>query len=208
MRRPDSYRRRLPIREPYDYVLIVCEGKKTEPNYFFGMRQAYNLSSANIEIAQPGATDPLNIVQYAERRLNEDSFDRVYCVFDRNGHTNYYQALRHIDQSQNGKSGRLLAITSVPCFEIWILLHFVYTSSPFISVGSQSACDMVISRVRRHLADYEKGHKGVYTTLAPYMPQAIVYAARLRKENVRTGSQNPVTQMDKIVDYLRNLKRR
>jgi len=39
MRRPESYRRLSPQREPYDYVLIVCEGEKTEPNYFYGLRK-------------------------------------------------------------------------------------------------------------------------------------------------------------------------
>ena len=206
MRQPESYRRRGPIREPYDYVLIVCEGKKTEPNYFYGLCRTYRLSSANIEIVQPGATDPVNIVGHAEQRLREAGFDRAYCVFDRNGHTNYNQALRHVRESEHGKNGRLFAITSVPCFEIWILLHFMYTSSPFVRVGSQSACDRVIVEVRRHLSGYTKGDQGVYAALAPYIPQAITYATRLQYENARTGSFNPETQMHKIVDYLRNLR--
>ena len=32
-RGPESYKRRGPVREAYDYVLIVCEGAKSEPNY-------------------------------------------------------------------------------------------------------------------------------------------------------------------------------
>jgi hypothetical protein len=96
LRQPKSYRRRNPQREPYDYVLIVCEGEKTEPNYFHGLRRAYALSSANIEIVRPPAHDPLNIVAYAEKRLIEGSYDRAYCVFDRNGRAGFDTALRNI----------------------------------------------------------------------------------------------------------------
>lgn len=35
-------------RKSYDRVLIVCEGKKTEPQYFKDIRQFYQLS--NIEM--------------------------------------------------------------------------------------------------------------------------------------------------------------
>jgi len=53
-----AYARRGPTREPHDYVLIVCEGTKTGPNYFFGLSNNYSLSSANIKILHGGATDP------------------------------------------------------------------------------------------------------------------------------------------------------
>jgi hypothetical protein len=206
LRRPESYRRRVPQREPYDYILIVCEGEKTEPNYFHGLRQAHTLSSANIEIVRPPAHDPINIVEYAERRLIEDGYDRAYCVFDRNGHTGFDAALRKIASSENGKHGRLHAITSVPCFEVWILLHFSYSSSPFNKAGSQSACDRVLAEVKRHFPDYTKGYQDAYAKLAAKVTQAVTNATRLQKENLKTGSTNPGTHMHMIVDHLRNLK--
>jgi hypothetical protein len=71
-----SYARRGPVREPYDRVLIVCEGKKTEPYYFGGLRLHYRLSSANIEITPANGTDPMSIVSFAEARLDE--YDRAF----------------------------------------------------------------------------------------------------------------------------------
>ena len=73
-----SYARRGPVREPYDRVLIVCEGKKTEPYYFRGLRLHYRLSSANIEIMPADGTDPLSIVSFAQTRLGD--YDRAFCV--------------------------------------------------------------------------------------------------------------------------------
>lgn len=207
MRRPQSYARRAPTREPYDYVLIVCEGGKTEPNYFHGLRQAYRLSNANIHIANAGATDPLSIARYTDKRLTEDGFNRAFCVFDRDGHANYQQAIQFIAVSDNGKARRLFAIPSVPCFEIWILLHFGYSTAPYSASGNNSACDNVLRALRPHYSDYTKGHRDVYGRVAPQMAQAITRAKQLELHNRQTGSDNPHTRVHDLVQYLCNLKK-
>ena len=38
-RTAELHRRRVARRAPYDRVLIVCEGAKTEPNYFKWLRK-------------------------------------------------------------------------------------------------------------------------------------------------------------------------
>jgi RloB-like protein len=200
MRRPQSYARRGPTREPYDYVLIVCEGSKTEPRYFQRLKEVFRLSNANIEIARPNATDPRSLVAFAETRLNERGFDRVYCVFDRDGHATYTSAVSHIIE-QYGNSGRVRAITSVPCFEIWVLLHFHYTSAAF------NACSDVLAEVKKHFADYTKGRQDIYDRLAGNMKQAIKHAVRLKKEGEDTRSSNPATLVHELVSYLCNLKK-
>ena len=50
-REAESLRRQAAKRAPYDVVLIVCEGEKTEPYYFKGLREHLRLSNANIVIA-------------------------------------------------------------------------------------------------------------------------------------------------------------
>jgi hypothetical protein len=47
-KRADELRREAQKREPYDVVLIVCEGGKTEPQYLQEIRDAFKLSTANI----------------------------------------------------------------------------------------------------------------------------------------------------------------
>jgi hypothetical protein len=37
-RRLETHRREKAKRAPYERILIVCEGKKTEPHYFQGLR--------------------------------------------------------------------------------------------------------------------------------------------------------------------------
>ena len=89
-----SLGRRKPFRVPNKLLLIVCEGRRTEPNYFHSIRQEKRLSIAHIEIV-PGnicGTDPDNIVRYAikeqKRRRKDEMFDEVWCVFDRDDHLN------------------------------------------------------------------------------------------------------------------------
>ena len=50
-REAESLRRQAAKRAPYDVVLIVCKGEKTEPYYFKGLREHLQLSNANIVIA-------------------------------------------------------------------------------------------------------------------------------------------------------------
>ena len=201
-----SYVRPGPVREAYDHILIVCEGTKSEPNYFNRLRHVYRLSNANVKITPADGTDPMSVVAFAEQQLAKTGYDRAYCVFDRNGHVNYSRALQQIANSQYGKASRLLAIPSVPCFEIWVLLHFSYSSAPFTAVGNVSACDQVVREVQKYLPGYAKGFSTLFDALESHMDRAVVHAIRLEKHNGRSGSDNPATLMHKLVDYLRKLK--
>jgi hypothetical protein len=57
-----SYVRAGPTRQGFPYILIVCEGAKSEPNYLNRLRHAYRLSSARVRITPAGVTDPMGIV--------------------------------------------------------------------------------------------------------------------------------------------------
>jgi RloB-like protein len=126
----NSFRRRRSLRAPYERVLIVCEGEKTEPNYFEEIRQKARLSNAHIQaIRSELGTDPANVVRAAEKSFFDKhrGFERVYAVFDRDDHINYETAI----QMAAAKNGKLRndekravifeAIVSVPCFELWLL---------------------------------------------------------------------------------------
>jgi len=205
------YRRRGAIREPYEVVLVACEGEKTEPAYFTGLRAAFRLSSANVKVVPSEyGNDPVSVVRFGEDQLaGPDGYDRVYCVFDRNGHANFDEACQRVAESDYGREGRLIAVPSVPCFEFWILLHFEYTAAPYNAAGGRSSCMRVIDYLKRnHLSDYEKNFGGVFALLAPRYNDAVVHAERLERENSRSNSINPATQVHKLVKYLRDLRGR
>ncbi len=83
-------------RASYDRILIVSEGRKTEPNYFREIRAAYRLRTANVEV-QPSdmGTAPIQLVRYAlalfedgdrHKNIQRRAFEKVYAVFDRDYH--------------------------------------------------------------------------------------------------------------------------
>jgi|SRR5579859_295043 len=201
-----SYARRGPQREPYDVVLIVCEGAKTEPHYFEGLKRAWRLSSANIHVQSTNASDPPNLVAYAVQQLKTGGYDRVFCVFDRDSHAGFDQALNEIAQSEEGQGGRPTAIVSWPCFEVWIRLHFGFTTKEFTATGKHSACDNVIRDLNGHLNNYAKGSKTIFAELEGKLGDALANAKRLAAHNAKTGAESPATGIHDLIAYLRGLK--
>lgn len=138
--------RKLNRRASYDRILIVSEGSKTEPNYFREIRAAHRLNTANVEV-QPSqlGTEPIQVVQYAKalfeagdrhKQIQPRAFERVYAVFDRDDHLTYFDALKFAE-SLDGKLRNdakqlvsFMAITSVPSFELWLLLHYEDIQAP------------------------------------------------------------------------------
>lgn len=59
--------RRKSQRAPYDKILIVCEGEKTEPNYFKELINYYKLNTANVEIDGSCGSSPEKVLKRAEQ---------------------------------------------------------------------------------------------------------------------------------------------
>ena len=82
-----DFKRRSPKRAPYDKVLIVCEGSKTEPNYFNELRDYSTLETANVRVASSCGSDPMSVVRHGKNLYRDEKqkghpYDRVYCVFE------------------------------------------------------------------------------------------------------------------------------
>ncbi|UCH94027.1 MAG: RloB domain-containing protein, partial [Candidatus Aminicenantes bacterium] len=120
LKRKSRNRGKLP-----ESFLIVCEGGKTEPNYF----KAFKLSSAAIRVEGLGM-NTLSLVQVTLKiieRAKKDGilYDQVWCVFDRN-HFPIQNFNNAIDLA-NKKN--IKVAYSNEAFELWYLLHFHYYNS-------------------------------------------------------------------------------
>ena len=111
--------RRPPNRRPRSRFLIVCEGERTEPNYFRGFR----LSAKVADIRGLGA-NTVSLVRETIVLRDAGDYDSVWCVFDRDSFPlqNFNRALQLAEQ--NG----INVAYSNEAFEIWYLLHFHYTT--------------------------------------------------------------------------------
>jgi hypothetical protein len=208
-RNAQTLARELAKRNQYDRILIVSEGEKTEPIYFKELRKDLLLNQLNVVIDdRKKGLDPKSLVEYAITLYKKDSdFDHIFCVFDKDKHTTYYQALDIIQNKQLKGNCQLHSITSVPCFEIWLLLHFVYTTRSFETACNDSNCDLVIREItkRGYIINYEKG-KTIYSHLRGWTDNAIQHAKQLEDFHKTSGTDNPSTKMFVLVEYLMGLK--
>ena len=122
-------------------MLIVCEGKKTEPGYFNWYKEQIN-KRKNLNIAISGeGKNTVTLVQKAIDLASQNCiYDEVWCVFDRDdfdkigeqNRNDFQEALRLIDAenattSSNRRSRKCplyCSAVSVEAFELWFLLHF------------------------------------------------------------------------------------
>jgi len=205
-----SLKRRGPRREPYDRVLIVCEGSKTEPYYLRELIAHHQLSSANVQIIGDGGAAPISVVDYAIEQFEKDpDYNSVFCVFDRDEHASFDAAIQRVrDKTLQRRDGRrrlgparFEAITSIPCFEYWILLHFQYTTATmprFVDVEPRL-------RAIPALAGYNKGATGLFAMTQAHLQAALDHAERANKSALDVGSSNPTTQMPRLIRYLLKL---
>lgn len=191
--------------------LIVCEGTKTEPHYFRDLLDDLGIRPQLVRVAPNDGVSPDRVVAHAlvlyeEDAVAGDAFDTVYCVFDRDRHTTFDAAVQR-SQDLNAAGKPFVAITSTPCFEVWLLLHFGYSDQPFHAAGKKSVGDQVVSTLKTKpgFAKYNKGQRGIYSKLKDRLADALTHAERLRRHGAATGSINPATNADELVKAIQAL---
>ena len=143
------------MREPKKRVVVVAEGKKTEPQYLALLNSRAQSALIELIVVDEDATDPPGLVRRAcevqddaakERRRTRDpnaTVDEVWCVFDVDQH---HQLKNACEQAR--ANGVHLAISN-PSFEIWLLLHFKDQTA------FQHRHD-VLKEVSSHIPSYDK----------------------------------------------------
>lgn len=202
-------------RASYARILIVTEGSKTEPLYLEEIRSAHQLHSANVEV-QPGqlGTAPIQVVRYAQqvfekgdlnKGIRPKSFDQVYVVFDRDDHDSYFDALNLVKaldgklRNDDRQSVSFSAIASIPCFELWLLLHYEDIQHPIHR-------DEVMERLKRHIPGYEKGAGGIFASTHDQLETATQRAQVLAaKFNAYTAPES-FTRLYELVSLLTTLR--
>lgn len=201
-------------RAPYDRILIVSEGRKTEPNYFLEIRAVRRLYTTHVEV-HPSTlgTAPIQVVEYAQglfengdrhKHIQRRAFERVYAVFDRDDHASYHDALARA-ASLDGKLKNdakqpivFQAIASVPNFELWLLLHYEDIQAPLHR-------HEVIRRLKQYIPDYDKGACNVFAITGDHLEVAIQRAEALAKKFSAHTEPEPFTAIVDLVKLLTTL---
>lgn len=201
-------------RANYDRLLIVCEGSKTEPNYFKEIRQEHRLHTANVAIhPSKSGTAPIQVVQYAKelvengnphRKIKPGAVEQVYVVFDRDTHASFHEAcllVRSLDSkllNDNAQPILFRAIVSVPNFELWLLLHFENIERPLHR-------DEVLKRLKRHMPSYKKAIANSFALTRHQLDVAHQRAKVLTERHTPIDGIQPYTDVSGLVALLTKL---
>lgn len=170
-------------------ILVVCEGQ-TEEACFRAVKAHYGRSTTvNIKIARD-RSDPVRVVEKGIHDNRNDDFDRVFCVVDGDKPDRTALARKRI-----GKRENLDLIVSIPCFEVWLLLHFETSDAPF------AECAAVCARLKEkeHMPDYVKGIHYDFASITPRIDAAIENAKWLVGRNLA----NPSTDVHNVLTCIR-----
>ncbi len=194
--------RRRPNREPKHRILIVCEGEKTEPQYFKDLRHRHRNHLIHIEVSDRHGV-PKTVVEAAidEREQAEQSaraerdenlrFDEVWAVFDVDEHPNLKEA-KALAQHKGVK-----VALSNPCFELWGLLHLGDEHAHLHRHDAQRKLRDALKLKNEKLLPLDK--------LMPHYEDAVRRARALRVRAERDGKPqcNPSTNVDELTELIR-----
>lgn len=195
-------------------ILIVTEGSQTEPKYF----EHFRTRQTNIDIrvvgsrTSSGETDYTSLIRKAIDYQNKNQIsitdgDSIWVIAD--GDINYNNP-DPVNTKNNqfvkarklaGSKGIQIAISN-PCFELWYLLHFQYTTK---FLKDYSAVNASLSSF---ISDYKKSDD-VYTSLFQHTKTAIQNAKQLELFHQKNGdfapfelTTNPFTDVYRLVELL------
>ena len=190
------------VRKQKSKILIAAEGKnKTEKTCFSNFENGKK--PYNITYARGNNTDPLKLVKMLIKeidnlKLDLQDDDIAYCIFDTDVDSNKNKIIE--EAIQLAKTHNIKIITSSPCFELWFLLHYDYTTA---SMNNEE----LIKRLKSHYSKYSK-NCNIYPVISSKTKIAYDRAKKLEKyqidnsRNIKSVEANPHTEVYQIIDEL------
>lgn len=183
-----------------DRFLIVCEGEKTEPNYFRYFKEKIRLKhrdSIFIQVEGEGK-NTVSLVEEAIRLKNRaiPDYSQVWCVFDKDS----FLDSQFNEACQKANDHLIDLAYSIESFELWYILHFEYQQASLTR-------DQYIHKLKNYLGSYQKNDENMHEKIlnaGGNQNQAIHFAKNLFKQTEsKTYSQrNPSTTVFKLVEEL------
>jgi hypothetical protein len=197
-KRAAELRRAEGTRQPR-IILIVCEGSKTEPNYFKAFPENPRVYD-EIDIQGTGY-NTVSLIKKAIQLRNEAQkgrkpYQEVWCVFDRDSFS--WKSFR--EAITLAKREKIRCAYSIEAFEIWYLLHFNY-------------CDTALSRTQYKEkltaalgTEYLKNDTQMYARLENRQNEAIQNAKKLYtfQCNKTISNRDPITKVFELVEKLQS----
>ena len=195
-------KRKVATRRVHLNYLIVCEGARTEPNYFEALIGGRNSRVLDADILGKGqSTCRLVRTAIEERDKSPIEYDRVWAVFDKDDFIDFNEAI------DLARTNDINAAWSNESFELWYYLHFQYLDTPISRAQYIDALNREIHKFEPEYS-YAKNDKGTYAILCKYGNQelAIRYAERLETlyHDTNYATHKPCTKVHHLVTELLN----
>jgi hypothetical protein len=203
-RRSGSSRRQNVNRPRKTTILIVCEGRETEPNYFHRLRQEECVKKRfRITVIRGKGGSRQQVARLAAESKDDanDGYNEVWCVMDVE-HPEDLDAMR--EALALLERNHIKPALSNPAFEVWFLAHFAKTGRGFLHG------DAVVAQLNKHWkqtfsVDYDKADGQIYRRLVNLLDQAMANAKWVREEH-HSGKAviegNSSTDVDLLVGKL------
>ncbi|TAF30956.1 MAG: RloB domain-containing protein [Oscillatoriales cyanobacterium] len=175
------------------WFLIVCEGEKTEPNYF--KKFSVDARVINLDIKGEGK-NTRSLVEKAIELKNKseyDGSDRFWCVLDRDINGKNSNDAQNFNAAMTlAKNNEIKVAYSNDAFELWYLLHFHFYNTGISRKDYQN----MLTKLLGH--EYQKNSETIYEELKSKQQDAIKHA----KNRPNPESDNPSTTVHLLVEEL------
>jgi hypothetical protein len=178
-------------------ILIVCEGEKTEPNYFRKFPSNPEVYDS-IDVCGTGyntvslINEAIRIKKLALQK--RDPYIETWCVFDKDDFSveSFENAIKLAEKNQ------IKCAYSIEAFEVWYMLHFNYYDSAF----SRSQYKEKLSELLKK--PYLKNNEEMFFLLKNRQNMAMQNAQKLyyKQYLLPLKRQNPVTTVFYLVERL------
>lgn len=198
---------------------IFCEGEKTEPNYINGYINLFSEQERKkvITVVPTKKNTPVQLVEAAVGLKNSSNSlpgDVFWVVYDRESIAKYTEKLHKEARLMAKANGIKIALNNV-CFEYWILLHFVDTTSPYTCFDELDKRSPLNAEFKKSSGSkYKKSNISLITVLQDKIPLARERGKKLNKSGFASAVKgkaapsqiNPYVGMVMLLDAIDNFK--
>lgn len=196
--------RKVKSKDQIKTILVLVEGK-TEQIYFSQLRGYEYLVGLNLQPKLAKQSNPYHILKSALAAKEEDVYDFIWCVFDKD--ILHKTKPKDFDQLYAKAIRKNINFAeSLPCFEVWFLLHFVLPKRFYTNAKS------VENELCEHLKGYCKDTKWlqeskIYNILKEHQSTAIENSKVLSKNNRQNHNPKATfSNIYKLVESILNQK--
>lgn len=197
--------RKISNRKQRKLIVLGLEGKHNKTEMLYFQEIAKKVKNYAFAFAR-NKVDPIGIVNCTiDKSKNEEldlsSGDMAIAMFDVDNDSNKKKQIIDARKIADASKYKVKILTSNPCFEVWYLQHFGFSTKPFAS------SKQLKKEMRKHIPNYNENYCE-FEVLYPRIKEAITNTQRLREhhknnsKNTETDYWNPSTSVDELIEKI------